>query len=236
MSSAVRIAAAVEGATDAVALEAILSAVFPDSELEFQTLQPEGSLAFGSNSFSGTGYGWSGVYRWIGQAIEETDGSISGCSVLDQHDLLVIQVDADVAHTTYRSANINDAPRDDLPCDQPCPPAAATTSALQAAILNWLGEDACPEGVVLCIPSKSIDTWVLAAVCPENRVVRRQDWECNLNPAGQLNALPKPVRFGKNVVDYRARQHKVTENWRAVAERLSEAARFEADLLSSTGG
>lgn len=233
MSSAVRIAAAVEGPTDAIALQAILSAVFPDTEFEFQTLQPEGSLAFDSNLFSDMGYGWGGVYRWIGQAVQEGDGSISGCSVLDYHDLLLVQVDADVARTTYQSANIDDAPRDDLPCDQACPPASATTNALQAVILNWLGEEACPEGVVLCTPSKSIDTWVLAAVCPGNRVVRRKDWECNLNPAGQFNALPKAVRFGKSVRDYRGHQHIVTKNWSAVAARLSEAARFQADLLSS---
>lgn len=228
MSSAVRIAAVVEGPTDAIALEAILSAVFPNDELEFQTLQPEGSLAFGT-----TGSGWGGVYRWIGQAVQEGDGSISGCSVLDYHDLLVVQVDADVAHTTYQTANINDAPHDDLPCDQACPPASATTDALRAVILNWLGEDACPEAVVLCTPSKSIDTWILAAVCPDNGVVRRDDWECNLNPDGQFSALPKAVRFRKNVSDYRSRQSIVAKNWCTVAARLSEAARFKANLLSS---
>ena len=232
MSSPLRVAAAVEGPTDAIALEAILSAVFPEADLEFQTLQPEGSLAFGSKSFADTGYGWGGVYRWIGQAVEEGDGSISGCSVLDYHDALVVHVDADVAHTTYRNANIIDAPRDDLPCNQRCPPASATTSALQSVVLDWLGENACPDAVVLCTPSKSIDTWVLAAVCPENREVRKDDWECNLNPTDQLGTLPKAVRFGKNVGDYRDRQHIVAENWHAVSGRLSEAARFHADLLS----
>ena len=235
MSSPLRVAAAVEGATDAIALEAILSAVFPEADLEFQTLQPEGSLAFGSKSFADTGFGWGGVYRWIGQAVEEGDGAISGCSVLDCHDALVVHVDADVAHTTYRNANIIDAPHDDLPCHQPCPPASATTNALRSVVLAWLGENACPDAVVLCTPSKSIDTWVLAAVCPENREVRKDDWECNLNPSGQLGTLPKSVRFGKNVGDYRDRQHIVAERWHAVSGRLSEAERFQADLLSSLG-
>ena len=233
MSSGLHIAVAVEGQTDVIALEAILSAVFPDADLELQTLQPEGSVAFGSEFLLDTGYGWGGVYRWIGQAAMEGDGSISGCSVLDHHDLLIVQVDADVAHTTYHSANINNAPLDDLPCNQACPPASATTNALQAVVLNWLGEAACPEGVVLCTPSKSIDTWVLAAVCPESPVVQRDDWECNLNPTGQLGALPKAVRFRKNVKDYRRRQKIIEENWSAVVARLSEAARFQTDLLSS---
>ena len=236
MSSPMCVAAAVEGPTDAIALEAILSAIFPDVELEFQTLQPEGSLAFGSKLFTDTGYGWGGVYRWINQAVDEGDGSISRCSVLAYHDLLVVQVDADVAHSTYQSANIDDAARDDLPCVQACPPANATTDALQAVILGWLGEGDCPGEVVLCTPSKSIDTWVLAAVCPENREVRKDEWECNLNPTGQLGTLPKSSRFEKNVRDYRDRQDVVAENWHAVAARLTEAARFQADLLSSWEG
>ena len=236
MSSPLRVAAAVEGPTDAIVLEAILSAVFPEADLEFQTLQPEGSLAFGSKSFTDTGYGWGGVYRWIRQAVEEGDGSISGCSVLDNHDALVVHVDADVAHATYQSANIINAPRDHLPCEQPCPPASATTNALRSVILEWLCEKACPDAVVLCTPSKSIDTWVLAAVCPKNREVRKDGWECNLNPTGQLGTLPKSVRFRKNVGDYRDRQHIVTEYWHAVSGRLSEAARFQADLLSLLDG
>ena len=233
MSSPMRIAAAVEGPTDAIALEAIVSAVFPDADPEFQTLQPEGSLAFGSKSFADTGNGWGGVYRWVRQAVQEGEGSISGCSVLDFHDVLIVQVDADVADKTYGSANIKDAPCDDLPCDEACPPASATTDTLQTVMLGWLGEDACPERVVLCTPSKSIDTWVLAAVWPENSVVQRDDWECNLNPTGQLGTLPKAKRFGKTPQDYRRRQDVVAENWHAVAGRLSEAARFHNDLLSA---
>ena len=233
MSDPMRIAAAVEGPTDAIALEAILSALLPDTEFEFQTLQPEGSLAFGFDLDAETGNGWAGVYRWIDQAVKEGGGSVSRCSVLSCHDLLIIQVDADVAHKTYQSANIGDAACQDLPCSEPCPPADATTNLLQQVILGWLGEDACPKGVLLCTPSKSMETWVLAAVCPDNNVVCRDDWECNLNPAGQLRALPKAIRFGKNVIDYRHRQGKVADNWHMVSAKLSEAARFEADLCSS---
>ena len=233
MSSPIRIAVAVEGPTDAIAIEAIVSAVFPDADPEIQTLQPEGSAAFGMKSLAGMGNGWAGVYRWVGQAVKEGGGSMSGCSVLDFHDILIVHVDADVAHKTYISANINEAPEDDLPCDQACPPASATTDALQAVMLGWLREADCPQKVVLCTPSKSIDTWVLAAVCPENRMVSRNDWECNLDPSAQLGTLPKALRFKKNVRDYRSRQNIVTENWHAVAARLSEASRFESDLLSS---
>lgn len=233
MSDPLRIAVAAEGPTDALVLEAILSALLPDEEFEFQTLQPEGSLAFTPNLFAGTGSGWAGVYGWTRQAAVEGGGSITSCSVLSHHDLLIVHLDADVAHKTYQSANISDWPLQDLPCNRPCPPANATTDALQAVLLGWLGEDTCPERVVLCTPSKSIETWLLAAIRPENPVVSRDDWECNPNPVGQLRALPKAVRFRKSVADYRRQQGAIVRNWNAVSARLSEAARFEAGLLSS---
>ena len=205
MSSPMCVAAAVEGPTDAIALEAILSAIFPDVELEFQHCSRRDRSPSARNCLR-TRDTVGGSVSLDYPSGRRRRRSISRCSVLEYHDLLVVQVDADVAHSTYQSANIDDAARDDLPCDRACPPANATTDALQAVILGWLGEDECPGEVVLCTPSKSIDTWVLAAVCPENPEVRKDEWECNLNPTGQLGTLPKPARFGKNVGDYRDRQ------------------------------
>ena len=233
MSETLRVAAAVEGRTDALVLEAILSALLPETDFEFHRLQPEGSLAFNPELFQETGVGWAGVYRWISQAVEEGQGSVSGCSVLSGHDLLIVQLDADVAHKTYQSANIQDGLFEDLPCNRPCPPASATTDALQSVMLGWLGEEHCPEHVVLCTPSKSIETWVLAAVCPENKVVLRDDWECNISPADQLRVLPKPVRFRKTFRDYKSRQDKIAKEWNSVSSRLSEAERFQSDLLAA---
>lgn len=63
MSEPIRIAVAVEGPTDAVVPRAILKALLRDMEFQFQTLQPEGSAAFGSAPFGKTGAGWAGVYR-----------------------------------------------------------------------------------------------------------------------------------------------------------------------------
>lgn len=65
---------------------------------------------------------------------------MSGSSVLYNHDILIIHVDADVAGETYANGNIKDAPHEDLPCEEPCPPPDRTTNALRAVILNWLGK------------------------------------------------------------------------------------------------
>ena len=234
MSEPLRIAASVEGPTDVIVLEAVLKALLPDADFEFQTLQPEGSAAFGSASFGIMGAGWVGVYRWSRQAAREGGGSVSGSSVLSNHDVLIVHVDADVASETYDSGSIQDAPCDDLPCEAPCPLPDKTTNALRAVVLNWLGERGCPPRIVLCTPSKSIEAWVLAAVWPEGNVVQRDDWECRRNPEGQLAALPIHQRFRKHVGDYRRKQSEIEAAWQNVSARLTEAARFESELLAAT--
>ena len=234
MSEPLRIATAVEGPTDEIVLEAVLNALLPDTEFVLQTLQPEGSVAFGSASFSGTGAGWAGVYRWSRQSACEGGGSVSGSSALSNHDVLIVHVDADVAGKTYASGNVRDAPCEDLPCERPCPPSCETTNALRAVVLNWLGEHERPSRIVLCTPSKSIEAWVLAAVWPEGNVVRRDDWECRPNPEGQLAALPMHRRFRKRPDDYRRKQGDMEKAWPEVSAWLTEAARFEAEFLSAT--
>ena len=231
MSEPLRVAAAVEGPSDTVVLQAIVAALLPDREFELQTLQPEESRAFGGETSSMTGTGWVGVYRWSRQAALEGGGSVSKSSALKSHDLVIVHVDADVAGKSYSSGGIEDAPWDDLPCEEPCPPVSNTTNALRMVVLKWLGEVQCPRRVVLCTPSKSIEAWMVAAVWPDNSVVQRSDWECRPNPGGQLGALPKARRFGKNPDDYGRKVGEVVRSWPSLTSRLSEAKRFSTEFL-----
>ncbi len=233
MSEPLRIAAAVEGPTDSIVVRAILNSVLADTEFEFNTLQPEESVAFRSVHSGTTGVGWVGVYRWSRQTVCEGGGSVSGSFALSSHDVVIVQVDADLAGKTYGSGGIQDPPRLDLPCKKTCPPAAATTNALRQVVLNWLGESSCPPRIVLCTPSKSMEAWVLAALCPDNSVVKRDDWECHAEPELQLSTLPKPSRFRKRPGDYRRRQSEMMSAWPDVSARLTEAARFDQELRAT---
>lgn len=232
MSEPLRIAAAVEGPTDAIVLRAALGALLP-CDFVLQTLQPEGSAAFGSSLLGGWGAGWVGVFRWCRQSALEGGGSVSGSSVLSFHDLLIVHVDADVAGKTYGSGGVRDAPCEDLPCEEPCPPPEDTTNALRAVIRSWLGERGCSRQTVLCTPSKNVEAWVIAAMWPGNNLVRRRDWECHANPEGQLSALPKDRRFKKRPDDYGRIERELTSRWRSVSARLTEARRFETELLGA---
>ena len=234
MSDPLRVAVAVEGPTDSIVLKAIVRSLLRTTDdFVFQTLQPEGSVAFGSEPVGRTGGGWVGVYRWSRQSALEGGGLVSRSSALSHHDVVIVQVDADVAGKTYPSGGVYDAPREDLPCKQPCPPPSRTTNALRSVVLNWLGELQCPPRLVLCTPSMSIEAWVLAAVWPDNHLVRQNDWECRANPEGQLGALPIARRFRKRPNDYRRKQSAIRKAWPKVSERLTEAARFKTELSAA---
>src|SRR3989339_58249 len=101
MSEPLRVALVVEGPTDCVVLSAAITSLLPDREVAFQVLQPEFSAAFGAVGGE-TGLGWAGVYRWCRQASREGGGRVSGSSLFQFHNLLIVQVDADVAGETYR--------------------------------------------------------------------------------------------------------------------------------------
>lgn len=235
MSDPIKVAVVVEGPTDTVVIEAIIDSILGGSDFEMQVLQPETSSVFGASVGNERGLGWPGVFRWCRQASMEGGGRVSRSTVFSHHDVVVVHLDADVAGLTYGKANIKDPIREDLPCKLPCPPAVTTTNALRDVVLNWLGEQVCPDRLVLCIPSKSMDAWVVVALWPDNRVVANGNWECRNNPGAQLSALPKGRKLSKNRRDYKSRGIDIGNGWSIVASKLTEARRFEEEFLAAVG-
>lgn len=231
MSKLWRIAVVVEGPTDSIVLEAIVRSLLAGAEFELQTLQPEGSVAFGPH-----GPGWGGVYRWSDQVTKKLGGLRSDSSVLDQWDLLIIHLDADVAGNTYASAKIKSPPRNDLPCEKPCPLPHDTTNALRTVLLGWLDEQTCPPRTILCTPSKTMDAWTLTAILPEEATFQQKAWKCRPNPEKQLNALPQEKRFSKRKRDYLERSEEISQAWPRVSTTLTEAKQFEEDFLHAIHG
>lgn len=231
MSDPLRVAVAVEGPTDFIVLSAAIESLLPEKEIEIQSLQPELSAAFEAPGGK-TGLGWSGVYRWCHQTADQGGGSVSRASIFAFHDLLVVQVDADVADMTYEKGKIKDK-SGDLPCRKPCPPPSDTTDALRLVVLRWMGETKVPKRVVLCTPSKSMEAWVMASLFPANKVLARKGWECHDNPAAQLGREPKSQRIKKCVEDYREKESQFRTTWPRVRGKLTEADRFSQDFLAA---
>ncbi len=232
MSEPLRVAVVAEGPTDGIVIRAALAAILPDRPFVPVQLQPEGSLAFGS-----TGGGWSGVYRWCKQAVRRGSGRLSGdLLTLGRFDIVVIHLDADVAGKTYRSANLAPETGDrTLPCEVPCPPAASTCDALRAVLLSWCGESTTPARVVLCVPSKSTETWVVSTVFPNDKLARAACFECYPSPEERLKLQPKRLRFAKSQPEYQDQASAIQAAWARVAtpDKLGQAHRFQEDLLAA---
>jgi len=215
-----------EGKTDFVVLCAAIESLLQGQDFEPVLVQPD----YPAGAQPGpTGEGWGGVYRWCQQARRQGGGRVGGAPIVAE--VIVIHLDADVADKTYRQAHLVD-PTDDLPCARPCPPASDTTDALRAVVLRWTGEQSLAEGFIFCTPSKSMETWVLAALFPNDAEMQRQGWECHGNPDGRLAASPKSRRVAKSERDYRDRSDRIRDAWPDVRKRLDEAERFSREFES----
>jgi hypothetical protein len=177
----------------------------------------------------GNGTGWAGVYRWCRLVAQEGGGKARGSIAFVQIDILIVHLDADVAGKTYREGRIIDT-TPDLPCEQHCPPASATTDALRKVILRWLGETEAPPKLVFCTPSKSTGAWVLMAFFSDDEMMEEKGWECYADPDAQLAQKPKKHRIQKTREAYKAISPQLTERWAALCEKLPEAARFSRDF------
>jgi hypothetical protein len=233
MSDPLRIGFVIEGPTDRVILEAAVARLLGGREFVAEQLSPELSESFAPI----TGGGWTTVYFWCRQAASQSGGSLRNNLLFEMLDVLIVHVDADVAGKNYADDHrISDAP-DDLPCEQPCPPASATTDVLRPVVLGWMGEMTIPPRTVLCTPSKTTDTWVLAALFPQSRFSRSARLECHPDPGGQLQIQPlaqRLIRGGrKDIQKYRGRAAEVAEAWPRVRQRCSEAERFSAEFIAA---
>ena len=230
MSDPLRIGFVVEGPTDFVMLESIVGQLLDEREYESVSIQPLLSDAFSAV----TGGGWTEVYFWCRQAAEQAGGSVRNDTLFNTFDLLIVQVDADVAGKRYSDDQRITNPPGDLPCEQPCPPASATTNLLRQVVLGWMGEAGVPPKTVLCAPSKALETWVLMALFPQNQFSRSANLECRANPDAQLQAQSlarRLIRGGKkDIGKYRERAPDLAQAWPDVRQRCTEAERFSLEF------
>ncbi|MCG2661365.1 MAG: hypothetical protein L6437_14100 [Kiritimatiellae bacterium] len=228
MSKPVRVAFVMEGPTDYVALRAAVRALLNGRDFEPTVIWPE----LNENLAVHTAGGWGGVYKWCRQAVEQAGGPARKNPIFAFHDVLVIQVDADVARSKYSDYMITDAPNNDLPCEKDCPPPSATTDALRAVMLGWLDEVSVPAGAVLCTPSKSIETWVLVALFPADASAKKANIECRSDGEVRLRKYGL-IKSGQKLINkYLANEAGIRDAWPDVRGKCSEAERFSHEFLA----
>jgi hypothetical protein len=235
MSDVLRIAVVAEGITDYLVLTAAIESMLQGRAFDLKLLQPEESVAFTEGGNAGAlGGGWRGVYKWCLQ-VAERNGRLQGDILFLQYDMLLIHLDADVA--SEDPANYPNHPIPNLagvlPCDQACPPASNTTNALRSVLLSWLNEQQTPTQTILCTPSKSTESWVMAAFFPSDAQMRRLGLECHPKPADRLAQQKKKFRFSKSASDYEARIPHLTNSWPAIVKTRNEASRFHNDFIAA---
>jgi hypothetical protein len=144
-----------EGPTDQAVFDHIVHALVQD-ELRILPIQPEASDTFGG--FGEQGSGWSGVRHWCEDTVATAGGILRYISTDfgPQIDILVIHVDADIAADPQ------------IQKERPCPPAADTVDELRKVLSGWIALDAAASRVVLAIPSKSTEAWIVAALTARN--------------------------------------------------------------------
>ena len=219
-----------EGDTDITIIQAIIASVIESDPIVTQ-IQPEKALFAGSD-YGELGSGWHGVRNWCQQQVE-IFGCLTKCISADPlrtDAALIIHVDADVAGEK------------EINCEKPCPPASDTVDELRKVVLNWCLEkgNLVPDRVVLCIPSKSIEAWVLAALHPRCRFVN-STLESRKNPeallVGKSDKLvhKKSNRYKKNTAAYKDIADSLTAAWQDVCNKCSQAARFTNELIVVLG-
>lgn len=228
MSEPLRIALVAEGPTDRVVIESAISVVLGQRAFVLKLLQPEDSLAFGPLC-----PGWAGVHRWCRQAVARAGGPLRQDILFQTFDLLILHLDADVADKRYSDGSIRDyAHEDDLPCSSKCPPPQDTVDALRKVLLRWAGESSTPPRTVLCIPSKSMEAWVVTALFPDDRAAR-SGIECLGDPEARLGQQPKATRIRKSVRNYNAKTAAISKAWPSLIEKLTQAARFNDEFYAA---
>jgi hypothetical protein len=229
MSDPVQVYTITEGPTDVTVIKALLE--FLGRRYTLTPLQPEGDGIDGLVN-SEHGFGWrDGVRAYCQRERDIIDASL-------QFGVVIIHVDADVARK-----NKEDFDRD---LTRPCPPAQATCNEVRREIVDWLGVETPPAGLVLCVPAQSIETWVVAALKPEvpvqlfktrlSKATNKEKARLRaLGPGVLFECRPDPetllaqVDLDKSPEAFDGARKRLANGWKH-ARDLPESLRFESEL------
>jgi hypothetical protein len=225
VSNPARVSYVVEGKTDFTVLDALVDRFLGSSDYVPTQIQPP--LSAIANHQGALGGGWRGVLKWC-EMIGTTDGTLEAGAVLSNTDYLIIHVDADIAGEVELAAG---------GLSRPCPPAQTTCDAVRGHIVELLKGDL-PAQVVLCVPAQCTETWVFAALHPDD-VSKYEPLECRAEPERLLIGKPERLVRDKDgtarkqpdrYVDCAAR---VAKRWTNATNVCPEAQRFEAEMLAA---
>jgi hypothetical protein len=195
----------------------------------FLSLQP-------TTTFGVIGTGWTGVRKWCQETWQRKGSNLEiliSESVGAPLDLLIIQVDADIAGKRELQDGLDEPIPEPL---QPCPPITQTTDKMKQIIGCWLSKHILPERVVLAIPAEDMETWVFAALYPDDALCHGADFECI--HAGRTRSqhpgfrLPQKryCKIIKSEKIYRQIAPRVGNAWETVCRLCIQAEIFDREV------
>ena len=220
MSRPLRIQVIAEGETDKIVLDAFIEAILGHADFVSTQIQPETSRAFGHAGEHGGG--WKGVR---GKCFEMRErGGVEAGGYLANTDILLVHLDGEVAEDP------------EVACEKPCPPPSDTADALREQVLAWMGNPWAP-GVMVVIPMKETEAWVVAALRPNDKLLQGTGnacFECRDKPSVLLSGgTPRLIRSGKKHKGaYREVERALVEGF-PHARKLSQVAWFEMQVLAA---
>ncbi len=131
-----------------------------------------------------------------GKLPNRADGKLRANPLFGFHDLLVLQLDGDVAKIHMRREYTRSVSRAYITLRTAfAPPASATVNRFREVVLRWMGRknNAAKNSFLhtIQIPSKML----LVGLFPEDSMANRPDIDVVANPAAVLQGKPKNVGF-----------------------------------------
>lgn len=215
-----------EGPTDQIVIEGLITKWLGNEDFIPRHIQPPSS-AYADGLNTNLSDGWKGVLAWCkGTRINGPAGRDEAISLAD---CLIIHTDADVA-TDPKFKNPAFAGT--------CPPASNSANWVRHHLAASLGSDLPPK-IVLCVPAKDLETWVLCALHPDI-ADQNMPIECKREPGALLVqrsphrlVRKKDGRLKKETDKYKNSLQAILLGWSNCTEgdqpRCPEAVRFERE-------
>ena len=109
-------------------------------------------------------------------------------------------------------------------------PRVTGTATLREVMLGWLGTESEPPHVVLCTPSKNLETWVLVGLFPDEKPKRGVECAWGLEQKLRKHGLMRGKQ--KLIDEYKKHTRALQDAWPDVTKQCGEAERFSADFTA----
>lgn len=185
-----------EGATDLPVLQAVVDAIL-GRDYVTRSIQPE-TDNLGSPS------GWTAVKAWCERFGAQLEHYLTSFEI----DLLVIQVDADVARKM----------------------GAKTTADVCQAVKRWLGPGARDGRLLVAVPAQATDTWLLAACAAVNPKIEDEPHPARALVKQKVLEADADGKPRKHVAAYRRAASRITSRIVELRRTLPELERFAGKL------